>query len=108
MLGGVLYFAMFGATVLLCDVLAERAKGTFFGQHAFTHMLDVTAFALLLIGTVGVYLYQSGQLSKVGKAGSYLTAAGSRWPGAELFFTIVFFIMLFVILNSVAFVYFSG
>ncbi len=31
-----------------------------------------------------------------------------EWTGSELFFAIVFFIALFIFLNSIAFVYFSG
>ena len=76
LLGGALYLAVFGVTVLIYDLFAEEAKGTFFGAHAFIHMLDVPTFALLLIGAVGVYLRQSGRLGKVGKAGFYLTVAG--------------------------------
>jgi hypothetical protein len=76
MLGGALYLAILGANVLIYDLFMEQAKGTFFGEHAFIQMLDVPAFALLLIGTVGVYLRQSGRLGKVGKAGFYLTVAG--------------------------------
>ena len=76
LLGGVLYLAVFGTTVLIYDLFAQQAKGTFFGAHAFIHMLDVPTFALLLIGTVGVYLIQSGRLGKAGKAGFYLTVAG--------------------------------
>ncbi len=76
MLGGVAYMATWGAVYLIYDLFAEEAKGTFFGAHAFIHMLDVPTFALLLIGAVGVYLRQSGRLGKVGKAGFYLTVAG--------------------------------
>ena len=76
MLGGALYLTILGANVLIYDLFAQQAKGTFFGEHAFIHMLDVPTFALLLIGAVGVYLRQSGRLGKAGKAGFYLTVAG--------------------------------
>jgi hypothetical protein len=75
-LGGVLYFVMFLATVLIYDVYAEEAKGNTFGVHPTIHVLDSSMFALLLVGAIGVYLRQAGRLGKVGKAGFYLTAAG--------------------------------
>ena len=54
MLGGALYFCAFGAAYLIYGVFEEQARGTFFGQHAFIHMLDVPMFALLAMGAVGV------------------------------------------------------
>lgn len=50
MLGGALYFCAFGAAYLIYGVFAEQAKGTFFGQHAFVHMVDAPMFALLTLG----------------------------------------------------------
>ena len=75
-LGGVLYLAMFVATILIYDLFVEEAEGTVFGAHAFFHALDTPMFALLLVGAVGVYLRQAGRIGKVGKAGFYLTVAG--------------------------------
>lgn len=75
-LGGALYVALFGATVLIYGVFAEQTEGTFLGTHAFIHSLDVPMFALLALGTVGVYARQKDRLGKVGKAGFYITLAG--------------------------------
>ena len=75
-LGGALYLAIFVATVLINDVFAEEARHTIFGLHATIHVLDVTTFALLLIGAFAVYRRQSGRFGKAGKAGFWLTAAG--------------------------------
>ncbi len=76
MLGGVLYVALFGVTVLIYGVFVEQTQGTFLGAHAFIHSLDVPMFALLALGAVGVYARQKDRLGKVGKAGFYTTLAG--------------------------------
>ncbi|CAA9465421.1 MAG: hypothetical protein AVDCRST_MAG28-4017 [uncultured Rubrobacteraceae bacterium] len=76
MVGGALYFCAFGAAYLIYSLFAEQAQGTFFGEHAFIHILDVAMFALLLVGAVGVYLRQSDRIGKVGKAGFYAVLAG--------------------------------
>ncbi len=52
-LGGALYLAIFGVTYLIYELFAEQAEETFFGQHAFIHMLDVTMFVLLVVGPSG-------------------------------------------------------
>ncbi len=75
-LGGALYIAASVATILIYFVFAKQARETFFGQHAFIHMLDTPMFALLALGAIGVYLRQSYRLSKVGKVGFWLTLAG--------------------------------
>ncbi len=75
-LGGALYIALFGVTVLIYSVFAEQTKGTFLGAHAFIHSLDVPMFALLALGAAGVYARQKDRLGRVGKAGFYLTLAG--------------------------------
>ncbi len=76
MLGGALYVATFGVTVLIYGVFAEQTVDTFLGAHAFTHSLDVPMFALLALGAIGVYARQKDRLGKVGKAGFYVTLAG--------------------------------
>ena len=76
MVGGALYFCAFGAAYLIYSLFAEQAQGTFFGEHAFIHILDVAMFALLLVGAVGVYLRQSDRIGKVGKAGFYAVLTG--------------------------------
>ncbi len=76
MLGGALYVALFGATVLIYGVFAEQTQDTFLGAHAFIHSLDVPMFALLALGTVGVYARQKDRLGKLGKTGFYTTFAG--------------------------------
>ncbi len=76
MLGGVLFLVAAAAAFLIYFVFAEEARHTFFGQHAFIHMLDVAAFAMLLVGAVAVYARQKGRLGKAGKAGFFLTVAG--------------------------------
>lgn len=75
-LGGVLYVALFGVTVLIYGVFAEQTEGTFLGAHAFIHSLDTPMFALLALGAGGVYARQKDRLGKVGKAGFYTTLAG--------------------------------
>ncbi len=75
-LGGAMHVLAFVAVYLIYFAFAEEAKGTFFGEHAFIHIVDVAMFALLLVGAVGVYLSQSGRLGKVAKAGFFLTLAG--------------------------------
>ena len=76
MLGGALYVALFGVTVLIYGVFAKDTEGTFLGAHAFIHSLDAPMFALLALGAVGVYARQKDRLGKVGKAGFYITLAG--------------------------------
>ena len=76
-LGGVMHVLAFVAVLyLIYFAFAEEAKGTFFGQHAFIHMIDVAMFALLAAGATGVYLSQSGLLGRIAKAGFFLTLAG--------------------------------
>jgi hypothetical protein len=75
-LGGVMHVLAFVAVYLIYFAFAEEAKGTFFGQHAFIHMIDVAMFALLAVGATGVYLSQSGRLGRIAKAGFFLTLAG--------------------------------
>ncbi len=66
----------FVAVYLIYFAFKEEAKGTFFGEHAFIHIVDVAMFALLLVGAIGVYFSQSGLLGRVAKAGLFLTLAG--------------------------------
>lgn len=75
-MGGALYVCAFGAAYLIYGVFEEKAKGTFFGQHAFIHMVDAPMFALLALGAVGVFLRQKDRLGKLGKAGFSLTFVG--------------------------------
>jgi hypothetical protein len=75
-LGGVMHVLAFVAVYMIYFAFAEEAEGTFLGQHAFIHMIDVTMFALLAVGSVGVYLSQSGLLGRIAKAGFFLTLAG--------------------------------
>ncbi len=76
MLGGFEYILAFVAAYLIYFVFAEQTKDNFFGQHAFIHMIDVLAFAMLALGALGVYLSQSERLGRVAKAGFWLTLAG--------------------------------
>lgn len=76
MVGGALYFCAFGAAYLIYDLFKEQAQGTFFGEHAFIHMLDAPMFALLALGTVGVFLRQRERFGLAGKAGFFLTFMG--------------------------------
>jgi hypothetical protein len=76
MLGGALYIALFVTSVMIYDVFAEQAEGTFLGAHAFIHSLDTPMFVLLALGTVGVYARQKDRLGKLGKVGFYTTFAG--------------------------------
>jgi hypothetical protein len=75
-LGGVMHVLAFVAVYLIYFAFAEEAKGTFFGQHAFIHIIDVAMFALLAVGATGVYVSQAGKLGRVAKAGFFLTLAG--------------------------------
>src|SRR3712207_4188933 len=75
-LGGVMHVLAFVAVYMIYFAFAEEAEGTFFGQHAFIHIIDVAMFALLAAGSVGVYLSQSGLLGRVAKAGFFLTLGG--------------------------------
>ena len=76
MLGGARYVLAFVAVFLIYFAYKEEAKGTFFGEHAFIHIIDVSMFALLLVGAVGVYYSQAGRVGRVAKAGLFLTLAG--------------------------------
>ncbi len=76
MVGGALYVALFGVTVLIYGVFAEQTEGTFLGAHAFIHSLDTLMFALLALGAVGVYARQKDHLGKAGKVGFYIALAG--------------------------------
>ena len=75
-LGGAMHVLAYVAVFLIYEAFKEEAKGTFFGEHAFIHIVDVAMFALLLVGAVGVYFSQSARLGKVAKAGFWLTLAG--------------------------------
>lgn len=75
-LGGVMHVLAFVAVYLIYFAFAEEAKHTFFGQHAFIHIIDVAMFALLAVGAAGVYLSQAGRLGRIAKAGFFLTLAG--------------------------------
>ena len=75
-LGGVMHVLAFVAVYLIYFAFAEEAKHTFFGQHAFIHIIDVAMFALLAVGATGVYLSQSGLLGRIARAGFFLTLAG--------------------------------
>jgi hypothetical protein len=75
-LGGVMHVLAFVAVYLIYFAFTEEAKGTFFGQHAFIHVIDVVMFALLAAGATGVYVSQAGKLGRVAKAGFFLTLAG--------------------------------
>lgn len=75
-LGGALYLVTFGVAYLIYDLFAEQAAETFFGQHAFIHILDVIMFALLIVGAAGVYARQKDRFGKVGKVGLWLTLTG--------------------------------
>jgi len=57
MLGGALYIALFRVTILIHKMSVEQTEDTFLGSHASIHMLDVTMFALLALGAVGVYAH---------------------------------------------------
>jgi hypothetical protein len=74
--GGAMHVLAFVAVYLIYFAYAEEAKGTFFGEHAFIHMIDATMFALLALGAIGVYLSQSGRLGRIARAGFWLTLAG--------------------------------
>ena len=76
LVGGVMYVVASAAVVLLYLVFAEETRDTFFGQHAFIHMVDTPTFALLAFGAVGVYLSQADRLGQIAKAGFFLTVAG--------------------------------
>src|SRR4028118_2057836 len=75
-LGGVMHVLAFVAVYMIYFAFAEEAKHTFFGQHAFIHIIDVAMFALLAAGATGVYLSQSGRLGRIAKAGFFLTLEG--------------------------------
>ena len=75
-LGGAMHVLAYVAVFLIYEAFKEEAKGTFFGEHAFIHIIDVAMFALLLVGAVGIYFSQAGLLGRVAKAGGILTLAG--------------------------------
>ena len=75
-LGGAMHVLAYVAVFLIYEAFKEEAKGTFFGEHAFIHIIDVAMFALLLVGAVGVYFSQAGLLGRVAKTGFWLTLAG--------------------------------
>ena len=75
-LGGVMHVLAFVAVYLIYFAFAEEAKHTFFGQHAFIHIIDVAMFALLAVGATGVYLSQTVRLGRIAMAGFFLTLAG--------------------------------
>jgi hypothetical protein len=75
-LGGVMHVVAFVAVYMIYFAFAEEAKGTFFGQHAFIHIIDAAMFALLAVGSVGVYLSQSRRIGRIAKAGFFLTLGG--------------------------------
>lgn len=75
-LGGVMHVLAFVAVYMIYFAFAEEAEGTFFGQHAFIHIIDVAMFALLAAGSLGIYLSQSGRLGRIARAGFILTLGG--------------------------------
>ena len=75
-LGGVMYVLAFVATFLIYFAFKEEAKGTFFGEHAFIHIIDVAAFAPLFAGALAVFRSQAAKVGRVAKAGFFLTLAG--------------------------------
>jgi hypothetical protein len=75
-LGGVMHVLAYVAVYLIYSAFAEEAKHTFFGQHAFIHIIDAAMFALLAVGATGIYLSQSGRLGRIAGAGFFLTLAG--------------------------------
>ena len=75
-LGGVMHVLAYVAVFLIYSAFKEEAKGTFFGEHAFIHIVDVAMFALLAVGATGIYFSQSARLGRVAKAGFWLTLAG--------------------------------
>ena len=75
-LGGAMYVLAFVATFLIYFAFEEEAKGTFFGEHAFIHIIDVAAFAVLFAGALAVFRSQAGKVGRVAKAGFLLTLAG--------------------------------
>jgi len=75
-LGGVMYVIAFVAVFMIYFAFKEEAKGTFFGEHAFIHIIDVATFTLLFVGALGVYRSQAERLGRVAKAGGWLTLAG--------------------------------
>ncbi len=75
-LGGAMYVLAFVATFLIYSAFEEEARGTFFGEHAFIHIIDVAAFAALFAGALGVHRSQAGRVGRIAKAGFFLTLAG--------------------------------
>jgi hypothetical protein len=75
-LGGAMYVLAFVAVFLIYFAFKEEAKGTFFGEHAFIHIIDVAAFAVLFVGALAVYRSQAGRVGRIAKAGSFLALAG--------------------------------
>jgi hypothetical protein len=75
-LGGAMYVLAFVATFLIYFAFKEEAKGTFFGEHAFIHIIDVAAFAPLFVGALAVHRSQAGRVGRIAKAGFFLALAG--------------------------------
>ena len=75
-LGGAMYVLAFVATFLIYFAFKEEAEGTFFGEHAFIHIVDVAAFAPLFVGALAVYRSQAARVGRIAKAGFFLTLAG--------------------------------
>ncbi len=76
MLGGALYLATFGMVYLVYSLLGEQTEGTLFRDPGFIYAFYVPMYALLLLGTFGLYLRQRVYFGLAGKAGFYLTAIG--------------------------------
>ncbi|HEV2743244.1 MAG TPA: hypothetical protein VGV91_08825 [Rubrobacter sp.] len=74
--GGAMYVLAFVATMLVYSVFKEEARGTFFGEHAFIHIIDVAAFAVLFAVALAVHRSQAGRVGGIGKTGFFLTLAG--------------------------------
>lgn len=75
-LGGALYIATFGMVYLIYGLFEEQAEGTFFRNHDFIYAFYTPMYALLLLGTLGLYLRQRGYFGLAGRAGFYLTSLG--------------------------------
>ncbi len=75
-LGGALYIATFGMVYLIYGLFEEQAEGTFFRDYDFIYTFYTPMYALLLLGTFGLYLQQRGYFGLMGRAGFYLTSLG--------------------------------
>lgn len=76
MLGGALYLATFGMVYLVYGLLGEQTEGTFLQYSGLIYALYAPMYALLLLGTLGLYLRQRAYFGLAGKAGFYLTVIG--------------------------------